>query len=344
LMSGRASSVNFMTGTIAAVRDLVIVISDFFVPVSATAPSHYDERALTGLSTITRFGTSSAISHGWRPWLARWFGREDLANVAPASVAAVDRPSAPMSWLAQPVYLTAGMRSVHMDFAGLLRLDADTQARFVEWFEADFAHTQYRLSALPTGSFLLRGPAAAPLLDRDPARFLGATIETAMPSGADAAILQRLTGEMEMWLHANPIGVRRPVTNLWFWGGGAALDLRRTQDPVAVYGEDAYAGGLAQLLGSTAQPLPSALPSAHFAERTAIIVEAFRLPEGSPISTPLQALEAIDRQWIAPAFDALSRGQVERLTIVANDRCLSVRSRDRLKLWRRRRGALAGWQ
>jgi hypothetical protein len=83
---------------------------------------------------------------------------------------------------------------------------------------------------------------------------------------------------------------------------------------------------------------------AQGAERAAVVVEAFRLPEGSAVSTPLQALEAIDVRWIAPAFDALARGSIERLIIVANDRVLSVRSRDRMKLWRRKRGALAGWQ
>jgi hypothetical protein len=116
--------------------------------------------------------------------------------------------------------------------------------------------------------------------------------------------------------------------------------------PYAIYSDDAYVAGLARVVGAVNYAAPGELSEAlgQGAERTVVVVEAFRLPEGSAVSTPLQALEGIDRRWIAPAFDALGRGSIERLIIVANDRVISVRSRDRMKLWRRKRGALAGWQ
>jgi hypothetical protein len=42
--------------------------------------------------------------------------------------------------------------------------------------------------------------------------------------------------------------------------------------------------------------------------------------------------------------DALNKGRFERLAILANDHQLTVRARNRLKLWRRIRPGLSGLQ
>ena len=44
--------------------------------------------AMPGLECASRFGTRTRLPGGWRDWLARWLGREDLARAAPARVAA----------------------------------------------------------------------------------------------------------------------------------------------------------------------------------------------------------------------------------------------------------------
>src|ERR1700722_2860426 len=102
-----------MTGTIPTVREIVIVITDLYLPAgSAEAEAASDtgspgtsssasQASFTnaaggsslvspGLERIARFGHRRALDHegGWRAWLARWIGREDLANVSPAVIAA----------------------------------------------------------------------------------------------------------------------------------------------------------------------------------------------------------------------------------------------------------------
>ena len=63
--------------------------------------------------------------------------------------------------------------------------------------------------------------------------------------------------------------------------------------------------------------------------------------ELAPMSgLPAEALPAIETHWFAPARVALSAGQLEALTIVANDRVFQIGAGNWWKFWRRRRNWL----
>jgi hypothetical protein len=337
-------------------RELLIVITDFYVPPEgATSPT--TKERLPGLSNVARYGIASNVPNGWRAWLAEWLGRGDLTQVAPASIAAAVLDGAPVQesgtqWIAEPVHLITGLRSVHFDYEGLLSIDASTQVQLMRSFEQDFASAPYALAALPSGRFMIVGPPAPALSTVDPVRYLGSSIEGTAPSGEGAAGLRRLAGEIEMWLHEHPINIarmrnrQRAISTLWLWGGGAPLGAQaRTRTPSAkqtLFGNDPFIDGIARLTGArraTAQQWADVIQIAANDDQAVIALEAFRLPQSSSISTPLQALEAIDRDWIAPAFEATASGEVQRLTLLANDQSLTVTPRDRLKFWRRPRGA-----
>ncbi|HWW80332.1 MAG TPA: hypothetical protein VNY82_12100, partial [Steroidobacteraceae bacterium] len=78
-------------------REIVIVISDLYLAQdpSSRSPGLVQGQlesppgigAFPGIEHIARFGGRSALEGGWRPWLARWLGRGDLANVAPGVIA-----------------------------------------------------------------------------------------------------------------------------------------------------------------------------------------------------------------------------------------------------------------
>jgi hypothetical protein len=140
---------------------------------------------------------------------------------------------------------------------------------------------------------------------------------------------------------------QRPISGLWLWGGGNALSVQTTRpkDHTAqetIFADDPYVDGLVNITGTRkahAEKWSDLLRAAS--DRTAIVLEAFRLPANSSIATPIQALEAIDGDWVAPAFEATVRGDIQRLLILANDRRLAVSSRDRWKFWRRPRGVFS---
>jgi len=349
-------------------RELLIVVADFYWADSqrdSNKRSMTRERSgLTGLSDAVRFGSVSTLENGWRAALASWLGQEDMAAAAPAIVASASIAAGTgraFAWIAQPVHLITSLSSVHLDHAGLLRLDASTQSQLVESFKTDFAGTPYALAALPAGSFLLSGPEAPSPQGMDPARYLGSSIESAIQRGDAAAAMRRVAGELEMWLHEHPVNLarararQRSVSTLWLWGGGSlpsALESSVVKGSMkqALFGEDAYLAGLAALGAGSyeASTLTELRDFSHVmqseAERAAVVVEAYRLPDNSPVSTPMQALEELDRRWMVPATEALACGRLQSLQIIATDRLISLAPRDRLKFWRRKRSALAALQ
>jgi hypothetical protein len=60
-------------------------------------------------------------------------------------------------------------------------------------------------------------------------------------------------------------------------------------------------------------------------------------------STFLEALRALDERFIGPALTQLRRGDLERVTLIANDSALQVHRRSALKLWRRARAGLGSF-
>src|ERR1700728_74795 len=111
---------------------------------------------LPGLEHVARFGQRRSIEGegGWRPWLARWLGRTDLAGVAPAVIAAAAADAPPQAaatppaalptrdgtaWIATPVHLIAGLTSLHLDRRSILRLPTADLESFANDFNRTFA-------------------------------------------------------------------------------------------------------------------------------------------------------------------------------------------------------------
>jgi hypothetical protein len=317
---------------------------------------------LPALAHVARYATRESLSHGWRGWLAAWLGHGELATAAPAALAAAGLVTGSPSsrvWLAMPVHLTATLTSVHLHPSGLLRLESAAQVELAESFAAEFASRGLRLVPLAGGGFLLQGPAGAAAHRAEPARYLGQSLAHAQPEGPGAAPLRLIGAEIEMWLHQHTLNAARvqarelPVSALWLWGEGsplaphsAASALETSQASVRLFGDDPSLAGLARLSAVSLLPLEGALQAALAprASPSAIVLEVFRSSVEQVSMTPLKLLEEFDRRWVAPALAALSAGRLDSLSVLANDHRASLSRRSQLRLWRRPRGALAGWR
>ena len=346
--------------------ECVIVITDLYLSpreLSSSAAAQ-EQPALAALAHAARFGERGSLAHGWRPWLARWLGRADLAaaSVAQVAAASVGEPLAAAVgatlWIATPVELVAGLTRVHLDRRGIVRLTAAEQAAFAAAFGRTFADAGLRLASLGDGQLLLRAAGLAPVPTAEPARCAGA--ELAVPQGPAAAPLLRLMAEIEMWLHAEPLNEARrargaaPVTGLWLWGAaGAAVppaDAPGTHGApaaaTAAFGADAFLAGLCRLSGSASRALPvqpGTLFSEPPAERLALVLDLAGEPAAAePWSLPA-AMASLDRRVIAPAVAALRRGALGRLTLIANDVCITLGRHSGLRRWRRARSGLAAF-
>jgi hypothetical protein len=369
------------------VQEVVIVIADLYLTSAAEAAS-IRRVELPGLAHIARYGSGESLAQGWRPWLAAWAGQAALRGEAPATIASAASRSSVANvanstvWLATPVHFVAGLSSVHLDARGLLQVEMGVRQALATEFNAVFAESGFRLEALTSSGFLLRGPRIPHVATTDPARILGANINEALPAAADAPALRRLSAEIEMWLHEHAVNEERvkrgrlPISALWLWGGGVAresvsarleTDSLSTQldtvpasairgaallaatalpPPGVAFGKDPYLHGLWRSTGATAHAAPADFEEVlgHTSRRAVFVVELSQEFDTHRDWTIRDALADADQRWIARALAALRRGDVARVTVIANDHKLSLGPRDRLKLWRMPRPALTALQ
>jgi hypothetical protein len=356
----------------ARMSEVAIILSDLYL--TENGRGGVDDRdaavpkdVLPALARVARFAGVSALPGDWRGWLADWLGRGDVAvacNTTPAVVAAAGLaadnalpPDTGSVWLATPLHLIAGLTSVHLEYRGLLQLDAATLEQLCQDFGPAFAERGFSLRRLPGGGLLACGPRFANLPPtQDPARLLGGGIAGSTVQGPGAAPLLMLGAELEMWLHAHPLNAARarrreaPLTTLWLWGGGEPLGPRCLAPPGAdadatfmtVFGEDPVLAGLCALSGARLRaPATSAHDILHSgAERTAAVIELFHTDKPQP-ATLLDLLQHLDERVLAPVITALKDGTIRQLTLIANDRCSVLTARDGLRFWRRPRGPWA---
>jgi hypothetical protein len=324
---------------------LTLILSDLYLPAEAEKAALPTTLDLPHLGWLLRFADTASRIEGWRGWLACELRARALADLPPAAVCALAADLPPSgAWLATPVHLEARLDHVRLVDRGLLRMLIEQRATCRDDFAQVFGPALALHDAGECGFILTGGPAGA-VHTLDPARRLDADVGTSLPSGdASAGELRRLSTEIEMWLHsarANESRDRakqRRVSALWLWGGGQPLIAtrgpRRSElETVILRGSDPYLLALAELgphSGFLAQTPVEPAPAIF----TPFVNDAF--VEFAPMSGPRpESLVTLETQWFAPARAALQRGDLESLTIVANDRVFTLRQRSGWKFWRR---------
>jgi len=326
------------------VRELVLVLPDLFL--RGAAPTSSAGASLTSL----RFAAPHLMRGGWRGTVARGVGRDDLALIDEASVidAALrlddgrdghgDRVDV---WIATPVHLMAGLKTVHFPANGVLRLSEDEANELSAAFATTFGEEGLALYPAGAAGFVLRGVAAVGALTVEPARLIGESLETHLPSGAGSAELRALASEIEMWLHALPLNRRREVrgepgiSSLWLWGGG-----QPPRDPLSptrgasrwsrIVTDDVWAQALGRLSSVPVSPLPESI-NEIFGDASLESVDESLLVIAPTLGV---AADYFDQAWVAPAVRALREGRLGRFTVAANDRWTSVDPGDRYRVWR----------
>ena len=265
-----------------------------------------------------------------------------MAAAWPAQPAQAPRPG--QVWLATPVHYFAGLDSVHLHPAGLLRLDHAEQQRLVADFARVFAGSPWELRALGQRELLLSGPGIEASA-ADPAYFAGSDPTPGLPRGEGAGTLRRLGAEMEMWLYEHPLNRERagrgelPVTTFWLWGAdpiaiapAAVLAAAAAAPRAQLYGRDTYAEALWRLQGGTARALPAAFDAALL-EPCADSVFLYPLlrPEGLTA-----AFLQLEQHWLPGAVRAVRQRRASVLRLLIGQRLYSLRWLELARFWRRR--------
>ncbi len=326
-------------------REFLLVVTDLL-----RDPPDADKADGGALASL-RFGAARALPGGdWRSWLSPRLeaAYRDGRSLAATVAAAQPDPGLPAkgAWLATPLHLVAGLDTLHLPSDGILTLEPEERAALATSFASALGGDGLALHVVDGDALLLTGLHLPGVATVEPAACLGVYLARAQPAGGGATTLRRLMAEIEMWLHEHPVNLRREaagrraVRALWLWGGGPRPVIAPAEPPARiqrVHSEDAWVRAAACLAGVALAPQGEPVGASAFATRSDSDLVATASWQAPDVPDPV----AFEQRHLAPAVQALASGRLQRLTIVAARRSVTVEAADRYRLWRPRRAWLA---
>lgn len=249
-------------------------------------------------------------------------------------------------WIhADPVYMHADPDRMVLLAHGELGLTAEEADALSRTLAEHLAEDGWRLETGAPERWYLRPPEAPRLTTHTPDEALGGDVAEYLPRGQDAAHWRRLLNELQMLLHTHPVNAERqargapPVNSVWFWGGGRVPQVG-SRRWTAVWSDSVLARALAMQSGSDHASLPED-PSAWLASlapgRHLAVLESLRAPlQERDAPGWFTALEALEEQWLVPIRDAVRRGSLGAVRLVADTGFEYELTRTRLRHWWKR--------
>jgi hypothetical protein len=264
------------------------------------------------------------------PILARWFELPRRPWPFAAMLREAERGDGRRgTWLrVDPAWAQVDVTAARLMAVGTLGLDEE-EARALRAAVAPlFGDRGIALEASHPDHWYVVLPEGSPFAGLEPPwRMLGQDLRAGLPSSRDALRWTALLNECQAVLHDHAVNRRRaaqgkpPANSLWFWGAGA------------------WPARITARVGSVASsdPLFVALGRA-----AGIAIEAVPRPAGAEIAlADLRAspdAQAVERDWLSPAWRALRRGRIDRVTVQFADGSGSTCTRAQaFAFWRRPR-------
>jgi hypothetical protein len=211
------------------------------------------------------------------------------------------------------VTLVAGRDDVQL--AGTVTdLTPDESAALLATLNAHFAGDGIAFVAPRPDAWFVRTDTAPDLTSTSLDIAQGRTLRALLPTGHDAGTWRRWQNEIQMLLHEHPVNAAREnrgaavANSVWFAAGGTLP--ARGDASIRTYANGGIATALAHHAHAPAKAMPDNLRAAMAGvERAAMLVVAF---------ATLPDLATLDRNWLDPAWTALSRGGVDTVTIIGS--------------------------
>lgn len=241
------------------------------------------------------------------------------------------------TWMrADPAYVRADLGAGRLLACGELGLDRDQAEALLQPLKPLFGDAGCPISAGAASRWYLRLPRDARLPEFvPPHRVLGDDIFLHLPEGDAGRRWRGLLNEAQIVLHNHPLNAERiaagkvPVNSLWFWGGGVLPDHVRCSAQ-ALHSDDLLVVALAERAAVTHRVLPQRLDPAAAS------------PDAVFDLRRLRSLDALEREWIVPAVQALGAGLAQWLLLDFGDGSRwRYRHGYRWRFWRRPGGVLA---
>jgi hypothetical protein len=251
-------------------------------------------------------------------------------------------------WLClDPIRLRFEQRSLVIDDPLRLELTEDESAGLAGSLAPVFS-TLGKLEVVSAGIWNLRLLAGAPMFQ--PLGDSVGRIAAPLPPDRVYAPWRHAISEAQMLLHAHPVNQAREaagrpsVNSLWPWGGGRlpGFDSSGGTNPHdALWSDDPVARGIACLLEIESAGLPPGFSGTAVRAPLAVfdaLEQPARVGDGVVWRERLAHFESA---WLAPALDALRRGRLDALRLLAPGDFaaaeLHVTRHDMWKFWRKSR-------
>jgi len=176
---------------------------------------------------------------------------------------------------------------------------------------------------------------------------VGKNILPFMPSGDEAAKWTLLANEIQMMMSQSDVNRQREeqgqstINGLWFWGGGFLTPRKYDQEFDRVWSDNPFIRGLANFKGIKVKPSLQGFNELEPGLRALVSVTC----DGSDQEKYLSMLLDLDEQWIAPALNAIKKGELECFTLVSGHSRVDINKKLLGRFWKRSAGAkdLIAW-
>lgn len=295
------------------------------------------------LSKILGSGKRNVLPGDWLPGA---FGLERLPAAALRKVGAGG--TAPGEWLClDPVRWQVSPEGVTLANPARLGLDAEESGDLLAAVQPLFAEWG-TLSASAPGRWELRLNRPLSLETQELPAAIEQPIDPRLPGGPDGPTWRLLLAEAQTVLHARPVNRRREetgrptVNSLWPWGQGPLPEKIQARF-AAIWSDDPVIDGLCRQAG-----MPCVAPPERLEPATGPVlafVETLAAPaRGLDALAWREALLAVERDWLAPALQALKRGQCTGLRLIGTrlgrapeSVAWALKRGDLLRFWRKPR-------
>lgn len=299
-----------------------------------------------GLATLLKYGRATKTAgNETTDWLCAAFGveRQQDNPVAPFALLGDGEMAGDSYWLrADPVTIRLMRNQLVLLADSAAAPSAADAAEFIDALNRHFAPDGLQFSAPHPQRWYLRLPAAPKLYTHSLAEVHGRNIQHFLPFGEESTRWRKLLNETQMLLHQHPLNAAReaagrlPLNSIWLWGGGT-LSPHLSAPCSRVYADDPLARGLAIAAGIPAAALPPALPE-HVTGVSLFVAQHLHDTMWQGEAWHL-CLERLDEEWLIPATNALRRGKLQQLTLIAPSETatveLTLTRGDLWKIWRR---------
>jgi len=251
----------------------------------------------------------------------------DLPAGALAALAAGEEAPSGPCLRADPASITVTPDAAVVRDPGQLALSSEEAAALAETLNQElFAEDGARLEVLEPGQWLLHLPEPPAIRTAPLEAWIGADARGGLATGPEGAAWHRLSNEVQMVLAGHPVNQRRreagqlEVNTLWFWGGGT-LPTGSAPAWGMAWGRAPLLAGLARFAGiphrSDAGDFTEVMASAREGGPVLAVADAPRVAGArGDLGAKVDALEALDRDWLGPLEEALAGGRLKGAGVV----------------------------